>query len=96
MKCVIIPNIYVHHLREKRSGKMSAAFEKRKLSIKKVEIMTNINRDYKSAVKILYKYAGQQIFYGNLKGGLELLLYPITRKAEILKYRNSYTSGKVL
>lgn len=96
MKCVIIPNIYVHHLREKRSGKMSAAFEKRKLSIKKVEIMTNINRDYKSAVKILYKYAGQQIFYGNLRGGIELLLYPITRKAEILKYRNSYTSGKIL
>ncbi|MFC4164403.1 glycosyltransferase family 2 protein [Epilithonimonas zeae] len=95
-KCVIIPNIYVHHLREERSGKMSAAFEKRKLSIKKVEIMTNINRDYKSTVKILYKYAGQQIFHGNLKGGFELLLYPITHRTEILRYRNSYTSSKIL
>ena len=95
-KCVIIPKVFVHHLREERSGKMTAEFEKRKLSIKKVEIMTNINRDYKSAVKMLYKYAGQQIFYGNLKGGFELLLYPITRRTEILKYRNSYTSSKIL
>jgi N-acetylglucosaminyl-diphospho-decaprenol L-rhamnosyltransferase len=42
-KCVIAPKIFVHHLRDDRDGKMSEAFEKKKLSIKKIEIMTNIN-----------------------------------------------------
>ena len=95
-KCVITPHVFVHHLREQRFGKMNPMFEKRKLSIKKVEIMTNINNNYKNAVKILYKYAGQQMFEGNITGGIELFLYPLFFSNKIIKFRNSYKNGKVI
>ncbi len=95
-KCVIVPRVFVHHLREDRKGKMSAAFEKQKLTLKKVQIMTNIHTPYKKALKILYKYAGQQLFYGNIRGAFELFTYPIIYKSQILKYRNSYTTENIL
>lgn len=95
-KCVIVPEVFVHHLREERAGKMSPVFERRKLSIKKVEIMTNINKDFATVTKMLYKYAGQQFFNGNLLGAIELLIYPILNRKQILKYRNSYLSNKIL
>jgi len=96
LKCVIVPQVYVHHLREEREGKMSQKFENRKLSIKKVEIMTNINKSYSSGIKMLYKYAGQQIFKGNLRGGIELFLYPLIFRNKIIKYRNSYKSKAII
>lgn len=96
MKCVIAPKIFVHHLRDERKGKMSEIFEKKKLSIKKVEIMTNINVSLKKSINTLFKYAGQQIFKGNLKGGFELLLYPILSMNKIKTLRNSYKSSKII
>ena len=95
-KCVIAPQIFVHHLRDDRGGKMSEAFEKKKLSIKKVEIMTNINVSFEKSRIILYKYAGQQFFRGNLKGGFELLLFPILSMRRIKTIRKSYISSKII
>ncbi len=94
--CVIAPQIKVHHLREERKGKMSVAFEKKKLSIKKVEIMTNINNDYQKAVSILYRYAGQQVFKGNLQEAWELFFYPIFFSKKIKKIRASYLTDRII
>ena len=94
--CVIAPNAFIHHLREERNGKMSVVFESKKLSIKKVEIMTNPNTSYKDAVKILYRYAGQQIFQGNISGALELISYPIFFRRDIKKIRQSYLSKNII
>lgn len=95
-KCVIVPKVFVHHLREERQGKMTDEFEKRKLTLKKVQIMTNVSTPYLVALKTLYKYAGQQLFYGNIKGALELIFYPVFYKSKIMSYRNSYIAGKIL
>ena len=95
-QCVIVPNIYVHHLREERKGAMSKAFESRKLSIKKTEIMLNICLPYKKATSQIFRYAGQQMFKGNVKGALELFFYPVFKWQEINKIRNSYLSEKII
>ncbi|WP_312825295.1 glycosyltransferase family 2 protein [Epilithonimonas sp.] len=95
-KCIIVPDVYIHHLREERGGKMSPEFEKRIISIKKVEIMMNINVSFKKSVSILYKYAGQQFFKGNIKSGLELLFYPILSMKRIKTFRSSYRSSKII
>ena len=94
--CVIVPNSFIHHLREERDGKMSAEFEKKKLSIKKVEIMMNVNVDYNKAISTLYRYAGQQVFKRNFSGAYELFTYPIFSKSSIKKIRESYKSQQII
>jgi len=94
--CVIVPNVFIHHLREEREGKMSTAFENRKLSIKKVEIMTNPNISYKKAMSNTFRYAGQQLFRMNIKGACELFSYPLFHYHKINKFRASYKSGSIL
>lgn len=95
-ECVIVPNSFIHHLREEREGKMSVDFEKKKLSIKKVEIMMNVNVEYNKAVSILYRYAGQQVFNRNFSGAYELFTYPIFSKSSIKKIRESYKSQQII
>ncbi|WP_373707500.1 glycosyltransferase family 2 protein [Kaistella sp.] len=95
-KCVIVPNCFIHHLREERAGKMSAEFEKKKLSIKKVEIMMNVNVEYNKAVSTLYRYAGQQVFKRNFSGAYELFTYPIFSKSSIKKIRESYKTQQII
>ena len=94
--CVIAPNVFMHHLRDKREGKMSVAFENRKISIKKVEIMTNPNVTYKKAMSNTFRYAGQQLFRMNIKGAFELFLYPIFHYNKIKRFRESYKSGSII
>lgn len=96
LNCVIVPKVFIHHLREEREGKMSAAFEKRKLSIIKVEIMTNPNVAYKKAMSNTFRYAGQQLFRMNIKGAFELFLYPIFHYKKIRGFRESYKSGSII
>lgn len=95
-KCVIVPGIFVHHLRDEREGKMSEAFEKKKLSIKKVEIMTDINSSYKKSTNTLFRYAGQQLFKGNFSGAFELFFYPLISMSKIKAIRKSYHSAKII
>lgn len=94
-ECVIVPDVFVHHLREERKGKMSKSFENRKLSIKKTEIMLNIGMSYKMATSQIFRYAGQQVFKGNFRGALELFSYPILHKNKIKKIRKSFTSEQI-
>lgn len=95
-ECVIVPNSFIHHLREERAGKMSVEFEKKKLSIKKVEIMMNVNIEYNKAVSTLYRYAGQQVFKRNFSGAYELFTYPIFSKSSIKKIRESYKTQQII
>ena len=95
-ECVIVPNSFIHHLREERAGKMSIEFEKKKLSIKKVEIMMNVNIEYNKAVSTLYRYAGQQVFKRNFSGAYELFTYPIFSKSSIKKIRESYKTQQII
>jgi N-acetylglucosaminyl-diphospho-decaprenol L-rhamnosyltransferase len=94
--CGITPNVFVRHVRENRLMKSSGGFNPQRNHIKKMEIMGDINNSYFEASKRLWRFGGQQFFYGNVLSAIGLFIFPLIKMSYLRKIRNSYKQGKII
>uniref|UniRef100_UPI0039A78502 glycosyltransferase n=1 Tax=Ornithobacterium rhinotracheale TaxID=28251 RepID=UPI0039A78502 len=86
-KTGIVPSQKIHHCRDERKGAFSPAFEAKKLKIKSLVLMHNINKTYAQCCLEVWKEALMQGAKWNLWQGLKLFFYPIFSALKIISAR---------
>ncbi|MRJ08786.1 glycosyltransferase family 2 protein [Ornithobacterium rhinotracheale] len=87
VKVGIVPSLKIHHCRDERSGAFSPVFERKKLKIKSLVLMHNINQSYGQCTFDVWKEALMQWVKLNIWQGLKLFFYPIFSAPKILSAR---------
>lgn len=87
LKAGIVPNQKIHHCRDERGGDFSSDFEGKKLKIKSLVLMHNINQSYGQCTFEVWKEALMQWVKLNIWQGLKLFFYPIFSAPKIFAAR---------
>jgi len=95
-KNFIAPNIFIHHCREVRRGKLGGDFHSKRFIISAIVKMHDINYSYSANSIFVFKKSLVLIRKYSFLLGLKLLVYPIFSFKSINEARKSYLTQEIL
>lgn len=95
-KNFVVTNVFIHHCREERKGKISKQFRKKHVFINANIKLYDINSSLYSSIFWVYKYIFYEILKGEFVHAVKLFLLPIIRIRKIKKIRKSFITKKII